>query len=82
MTPIGQIGTINTINGPMQIQLNGSIEDGVIGSQNATITYGTINPLDLHHDPTAASATATTFHLIGPDATILSVRFFCLLEKI
>ncbi|KAF7487628.1 Nephrin [Sarcoptes scabiei] len=72
MTPIGQIGTINTINGPMQIQLNGSIEDGVIGSQNATITYGTINPLDLHHDPTAASATATTFHLIGPDATILS----------
>lgn len=43
MAPTGQIGTINTSNGPVQIQLNGDTAAGLASA------YGTLTDMHHHH---------------------------------
>ncbi|OTF82862.1 hypothetical protein BLA29_001661, partial [Euroglyphus maynei] len=58
ITANGQIGTIQ----PMQIQLNGDITG-----------YGTIAAAHHHHVDHSTMAN-TTYHLVGSDGTLISVR--------
>ena len=68
ITTNGQIGTIQTSQGPMQIQLNGPPPPP---SSNDMITngYGTIGGTHHHH----VDHSTTTYHLVGPDGTLISV---------
>nr|XP_046920413.1 nephrin-like isoform X2 [Dermatophagoides farinae] len=64
ITANGPIGTIQTSQGPMQIQLN---------SSDLTAGYGTIGGGHPHHiDHTMANTATTTYHLVGPDGTLIS----------
>lgn len=63
MAPSGQIGTINTANGPMQIQLNGDTAASLVNP------YGTIGGA---HNGTN-DLTHSTYHLVGSDGTLISV---------
>nr|XP_027194216.1 nephrin-like isoform X2 [Dermatophagoides pteronyssinus] len=67
ITTNGQIGTIQTSQGPMQIQLNGPPPPP---SSNDMITngYGTIGGTHHHH----VDHSTTTYHLVGPDGTLIS----------
>lgn len=68
ITANGPIGTIQTSQGPMQIQLN---------SSDLTAGYGTIGGGHPHHiDHTMANTATTTYHLVGPDGTLISVCLF------
>lgn len=69
ITTNGQIGTIQTSQGPMQIQLNRPPPP----PPNDMITgYGTIGGTHPHH-PHHVDHSTTTYHLVGPDGTLISV---------